>query len=75
MRGRKASLFTALAALAASASLRAAGPSDFRTWLPEDEIIYFPLPDRFDTSAPGSIAMSLPPLSYSICAARSAFPQ
>lgn len=54
MRGRKAMLFAALAALALPALSPAAEPSDFRARLPEDEVIYFLLPDRFDNGDPAN---------------------
>ena len=31
-----------------------AAPADFRARLPEDEVIYFLLPDRFDNADPGN---------------------
>lgn len=45
-----------LAALAWSAATIAqpAPPADFRARLPEDEVIYFLLPDRFDNGDPGN---------------------
>ncbi|MDE0948035.1 MAG: alpha-amylase family glycosyl hydrolase, partial [Sphingobium sp.] len=55
MRKRNPMLFAALMALATpalSAPAAPPAPADFRARLPEDEIIYFVLPDRFDNGDP-----------------------
>ncbi|MFP5432857.1 MAG: alpha-amylase family glycosyl hydrolase, partial [Alphaproteobacteria bacterium] len=55
MPKRNPMLFAALMALATpalSASAAPPAPADFRARLPEDEIIYFVLPDRFDNGDP-----------------------
>ena len=55
MPKRNPMLFAALMALATpalSASDAPPAPADFRARLPEDEIIYFVLPDRFDNGDP-----------------------
>lgn len=51
MRGRTAMLLAALCALPAPAMAQDDG---FRARLPEDEVIYFVLPDRFDNADPAN---------------------
>jgi glycosidase len=54
MRKGHAKLIAALTALALPAIPALAQPSDFRARLPEDEVVYFVLPDRFDNGDPAN---------------------